>query len=90
MAYDPEIDLSKTFFPTVLKASELLSMRHGVLDVHDDLNQVIAVQDTAMPPMSLNLLRLVTGRAKMRYDLENRFGKPFRRNISAIIELKWE
>ena len=40
--------------------------------------------------MSLNLLRLITGRAKMRYDLENRFGKPFRRNIPAIIELKWE
>jgi hypothetical protein len=44
----------------------------------------------AVTPVAFDLLRLVTGGAKVIYDFKHCFGKQFRGYIASVIELKWE
>ena len=43
-----------------------------------------------MTPVSLDLLRLVTGRAKVIYDFQDCFSERFGWYVASVIELKWE
>lgn len=69
-------------FPVGFEVAHPVAVRGGIGDVYHKTDRGIAVKDTTLPPVALDVLRLVTGRAEVVYDLQDGFGEPFGRNLT--------
>jgi hypothetical protein len=82
--------LFKAAVPAFLEPFHRLAVLRHVGCVDDDPHKVIAIENPTMPPVALNLLRLITHSAELIDDLQHSFGNPFGRHGAAIIELEWK
>jgi hypothetical protein len=56
--------------------------------IHDDSNEIVPIEDSAMAPVAFHLLGLVTGGSEMINDFQHGFSQPFRRNRPSVIKLE--
>lgn len=81
-----EFQLLKTCLPTVFERFHPVAITGAVRHIHDQTNKVVPVENAAMAPMSLYLLRFVACRTEVLNYFEDGICDPFRRNIAAVIE----
>jgi hypothetical protein len=53
-------------------------------------DQVVAVECAAVPPVPLNVLCLVAGRAELLDDLQHGVSQPLGGDVAAVVELEGE
>jgi hypothetical protein len=88
IANHPNLKLFEASFPTAFEPSHPLAILSGVGYIHDDLYQVIPIENPAVPPVPFYFLCLITGSTEVVHNFKNSFGNPFCRHFPPIIELK--
>ncbi|MGQ0761790.1 MAG: hypothetical protein ACT4OT_07220 [Acidobacteriota bacterium] len=87
VADHPQFNLTQACLPPSLIFSQPRSIRWRVWYIDNNFNQIVAGHHTAVTPMTLNLLRLVTCGAKVIYDFQDCFSKQFGRYVASVTEL---
>jgi hypothetical protein len=88
IADHPEFDLFEAVLPTFLEPLHPLAISRRAGHVDSDSDQIIPIEDTTVPPMALDLLGFIAGRAKLVDNLQDGCGDPFGRNGTPVIELE--
>ena len=86
----PEFKLFEAGFPAALEILHPLAALRRIGHVHYQPHEIVPVDHTAVAPVALQLLSLVTGSAEVVDDFQDGFCQPLGRDIPTIIELKRE
>jgi hypothetical protein len=73
----PKLELIEARLPSSLEFAHPLPVLYQIGNVDHQSHKIVAVNDSPVSPMPLNLLSLVTGRPKMIDDFKYSFGEPF-------------
>ena len=84
----PEFNLFESGLPPILEVFQPLSVFDGVSDIDYKLDQVVAIQNSGVAPVSFNFLCFLACSAKVDDDFQVSLSQPLRRQFPAIIKLE--
>jgi len=83
----PELKLFKLFLPPDFIITHPFPAGFVIRHVNYYLCEIVAVQNTLIPPMPFHLLRFIASRIEALYNLENCLREQGVRDITAIVKL---
>src|SRR5437867_3626215 len=84
----PQIKLIELEFPSFFERFHPSTILRGVGNIHEEPDEVVAIEHAGMPPVAFYGLRLIAGGAELPNDFEHRVSQPLGGDVAGVVELE--